>query len=404
MRTPVAIISLTLWAVIAVDAMSGDRRNEHRHREEVQRSVEKGLFFVQQTAVRWWKERKCASCHDGPMLLFSHNIAKRQGFPIDQKKLDFWTDRWILVDGLVHKRKDGRKDAGGMLSAPITMLFRDMARDKDPQRAKKLGKLVQIAGSEWQADDGSWKVGSKLNYAPWIGLALESIARSEMPLDDRVRAEILDRSQRTHAWIAKSANDGFPERTENVASWMVYEHRKGNRDRARKLLDDLRRRRREDGTWGITVQSESGHLIVTGAVLFALTSIGLETTDPLVESTQRLLLEKQKDDGRWEEGGRIFDDGSDKENPVFNLWATALICAGLSQTIELPEGTKPAFTPDPEQLAAVNKMATEAGNGYTGTEADPVDKDFSDEPDPDSSDDRKQNIEPAGYENASHSP
>ncbi|MBM80390.1 MAG: hypothetical protein CMJ78_07325 [Planctomycetaceae bacterium] len=57
--------------------------------EEVQLAVEKGLFFVEKTTMRWWNKKKCASCHDGPMLLFSHNVAKRQGFPINQSKLDF---------------------------------------------------------------------------------------------------------------------------------------------------------------------------------------------------------------------------------------------------------------------------------------------------------------------------
>lgn len=56
---------------------------------EVRTAVEKGLFFVEKSAIAWWKKEKCVSCHDGPMLMFSHNIAKRQRFPIDQKKLDF---------------------------------------------------------------------------------------------------------------------------------------------------------------------------------------------------------------------------------------------------------------------------------------------------------------------------
>jgi hypothetical protein len=233
---------------------------------------------------------------------------------------------------------------------------------------------VQIAGSEWQEEDGSWEPGGKLDTTPWLALALDSIATSEMPLDPSVRSEILDRSQRTAAWMAARERT-IPERTENVAIWMVYEHRMGNDARAAELLTELKSRRLEDGTWSIEKASDSGHLLVTGTVFFALTSIGLDTSDPLVVSTQRLLLERQQEDGRWISGGRIFDDGSDTENPVFNLWATALICAGLSQTIELPADVKPVFTPDEKELADVREAAAAAAEGYTGEEAERLEKD-----------------------------
>ncbi|MEM7011493.1 MAG: hypothetical protein AAF585_08420 [Verrucomicrobiota bacterium] len=43
--------------------------------EEVQIAVEKGLFFVEKTAMKWWKTKKCSSCHEGPILMVSYNIA-----------------------------------------------------------------------------------------------------------------------------------------------------------------------------------------------------------------------------------------------------------------------------------------------------------------------------------------
>ena len=59
---------------------------------EVQLAVEKGLFFVEHQSMRWWKGHKCSTCHEGQMLLVAANVAKNQGVPVDQKKLDFWTD------------------------------------------------------------------------------------------------------------------------------------------------------------------------------------------------------------------------------------------------------------------------------------------------------------------------
>lgn len=162
---------------------------------EVQAAVEKGLFFVEKTAIAWWKKEKCVSCHDGPMLMFSHNIAKRQGFPIDQKKLDFWMDEWIVPGSLSHKRKDGRKDAGGMVLAPITMLFRDLDRDTDPARVENLARIMQIAGKDWQKEDGSWETSVGFDYRPWIALALESYQKSDMPKDDPIHVACAALSQ-----------------------------------------------------------------------------------------------------------------------------------------------------------------------------------------------------------------
>lgn len=334
--------------------------------DEVRMAVEKGLFFVEQSSMRWWKSKKCSSCHEGPALLFAHNIAKRQGFPVDQTKLDFWTDKWVLVDGLVHDRKDGRKDGGGMLGAPLTLLFRDLDTDQRPDRAETFGKLFQIVGKDWQLDDGRWDIKVGLDYIPWITLAMESFEESDMPLNDEVRADVRSRLQRTRNWI-KAQKPDAPESTEDLATWVIYEHQTGNQARSQALLDELLDRQREDGTWGITAEDD-GHLLVTGAALFSLTSIGLTTNHTAVRKTQRLLLDKQTENGSWHEGGRIFDDGSENEDPTYQAWATAVITAALAQSVpKLPADTGRLFQPDPKLVAASDKLAAQAAKGYRGS-------------------------------------
>ena len=333
--------------------------------KEVQRAVEKGLFFVEKTTMNWWEKKKCVSCHEGPALMFSHNIARRQGFNVPLEKLEFWTDRWILVGGLVNKRKDGRMDAGGMLGAPLTMAFRDTASDLDQARAEKFGKLMQIAINDWHQEDGNWDIKVGLDYQPWIALALESFEASKWPISDEVRSEIAERGKRTEAWMLNTEHP-MPEKTEDIAAWLVYEHHRGRSDRVSEFVDELKKRQRDDGLWGITVESETGHQLVTGAVLFALTSIGRDTSDPLVAQVQRLLLDLQQKDGRWKEGGRIFDDGSEPENIVYNNWTTAVVCAGLSQTIRLPAGTEPLFVPGVKQRAYVDEVTQQAAEAYKG--------------------------------------
>lgn len=366
------LAAITVQFTFAMSAFAGEPSAAST--EEVQRAVEKGLFFVEKSSMNWWKKKKCVSCHEGPALMLSHNIARRQGFNVPLEKLEFWTDRWILVGGLVNKRKDGRMDAGGMLGAPLTMAFRDTASDLDQKRAEKFGKLMQIAIKDWHQDDGNWDIKVGLDYQPWIALALESFEESKMALDDEVRSEIAERRKRTEAWMQNTQHP-MPEKTEDIAAWLVYEHCRGRSDRVNELLAELKERQREDGLWGMTVESESGHQLVTGAVLFALTSIGRDASDPLVATVQRALVDLQLEDGRWKEGGRIFDDGSEPENIVYNNWATAVICAALSQTIQLPAGTEPLFVPTPKQRAAVDKVTQQAAEAYKGGDYGDSDED-----------------------------
>src|SRR5688572_11234938 len=72
---------------------------------EVQRAVEKGLFFLEHQSVKWWKTRGCATCHEGQMLLVGANAAKARGVPVDQYQLDLWTERWVIVDALAFNPK-----------------------------------------------------------------------------------------------------------------------------------------------------------------------------------------------------------------------------------------------------------------------------------------------------------
>ena len=121
---------------------------------DVQMAVEKGLFFVEHQSMRWWKTEKCATCHEGQILLFAANVAKSQGVPVDQEKLDFWTDRWVLVDALVDY-KDGRLNGLGIPTAPFVLLHRDLDRDSSETRAKKCAEILRIAFQS-QGTDGSW--------------------------------------------------------------------------------------------------------------------------------------------------------------------------------------------------------------------------------------------------------
>jgi hypothetical protein len=304
---------------------------------EVQRAIERGLFFIERQSMVWWNENKCFACHEGAMLLFSHNVAKRQGIPIDQAKLNFWTDRWWFTGALSKVRDKDRADVGGKLSLPFNLLFRDLDRERSPRDAMAFEEIL-LQASQWQDRDGGWGA-----VTPWMALGLASIEQSKLRLEPAVRRDVSAMRQLTEEWILTWRPDP-PQKTEDLAGWVVYEHQRGERTRAKLMLDELLGRQRSDGGWGMTRESDT-HLLVTGAALFALKSIGISNEHPAIVRTQRLLLDRQQDDGRWREKGRVFH--LDKYYDSTDAWTSGIVAAALTLMLpELPPGVPRQYTPD----------------------------------------------------------
>lgn len=329
---------------------------------DVQMAVEKGLFFVEQQSMRWWKTEKCATCHEGQILLFAANVAKSQGVPVDQEKLDFWTDRWVLVDALVDY-KDGRLNGLGIPTAPFVLLHRDLDRDSSETRAKKWAEILRIAFQS-QGTDGSWTPKAAIvDITPRMALALADIEKSKMPLSPELRREITERRILTEKWI-RTHDPQEPEKTESLAGWVVYEHQRGDPARAKKLLDELLGRRRDDGSWGIK-KGDPSHLLITAVVLLALKTSGFPNDNPVVADTQRFLLGKQSEDGSWRELGRHFHP--DQYHTAYDAWTTGYAVAALSLTMpKLDPNAKRLFTPDPKLVAEVEQLTQAAAENYEG--------------------------------------
>jgi hypothetical protein len=348
--------------------------------EETQRAVEKGLFFLERQSMKWWKNRGCATCHEGQMLLVGANVAKARGIAVDQAKLDFWTDRWVLVDALAFNHKRKKLNGLGMDTAPYVFLYRDRARDDAAERAGMWAEVLKDAFESQQAD-GRWHTDLKQAHhvTPRMALALADLEQSKIPLAPTLRREITERLRRTEEWI-KSHDVQRPPKTESLAGWVAYEHRRGDPGRAKQLLDELLGRRRGDGGWGIT-KGDPSHLLVTAVVLLTLTECGLPDDDPIVIHTQRYLLDKQSDDGRWRELGRQFNPGA--YHSAYDAWTTGFAVAALSQTLpKLSPGTERLFTPDPELVAEVERLAKTAAEGYKGRTDRPGDPTRDEKPQP----------------------
>ena len=245
-----------------------------------------------------------------------------------------------------------------MWTAPLMYLHRDAAREESQSRAEMWTTVIR-GSVALQGKDGQWPNGD-VDVTPRMALALASLEGSKIPFPADFRGELAERRVRAEAWI-KSHEPQHPEKTESLAAWIAYELERGEPARAKQLLEELQSRRNADGGWGIK-RGDPSHTLVTAVVLFALKTGGLPNDDPLVASVQRYLLDRQKEDGRWQDLGRHF--GKDMNTPSNDAWTSGYAVAALSLTLpKLPPNTKRLFVPDPALVAEVDQLAKSAAEG-----------------------------------------
>src|SRR5262245_47852921 len=120
------------------------------------RAIERGLGFLQQDAVKWKKERKCASCHHGTMTVWAFSEARSRGYKIaadNLAEMAKWTKERLDRIDLPRDKRPG----WSMVNTPALYLSM-VALSIPKQDAVSAGELKQIAGHllRHQETDGSW--------------------------------------------------------------------------------------------------------------------------------------------------------------------------------------------------------------------------------------------------------
>jgi hypothetical protein len=338
----------------------------------LQLAIEKGLFYIERQSMTWWNENKCVSCHEGPMLLVSHIAAKERGIPIDQRKLDFWSERWVFKGAVNKVRKDGKIDTAGKLALPWLFLYREPEQEQSAARAKAFGEMFRELAKS-QKPEGDWGTDEhkRLDYTSWVLLSLVSLEQSKLPFEAALRDEISASRRRTQEWF-KAQDLQPPVKTEEVAGWAAYEYSQGHKDRTKLMIEELMARQQPNGSWGMT-KDDPPHNLVTAVALLALKRCGVPSRHPAVVNAQQFLLAGQAEDGRWPTKGRYFHP--EREDPPIEAWASGLVVTALCATIDkLPAETKPLFVREAKLAAETDQLAIEAADGYSNFvyEGDPT--------------------------------
>src|SRR5262245_66635458 len=84
--TPAAMAAVCLLGICARPVGAEDPKKAPpktpRTPQQPQKVIERGLAFLEKDALKWRKERGCATCHHGTMTVWALSEAKAQGYAV----------------------------------------------------------------------------------------------------------------------------------------------------------------------------------------------------------------------------------------------------------------------------------------------------------------------------------
>lgn len=267
---------------------------------QIGKAIERGLVFVEKGGVAWLRQTKagqCLSCHQGPMMLWSLNEARKLGFPINPQRLDEITRRAV-----------GRRI--GATDNPEEVPYLALAVAAAPQvpdaalatAQRNFGEFVvkvQHANGYWQVNNDENPLGRTAVNVLWTALALsaahDTIARqskdAKLPLPDSWAKS----QEKAIQWVTESKAPAEPLL---LVPRLLLEVRAGRAEEVRTILKQLKAWQNSDGGWSWK-KGQPSDAYMTGQVLYALSLAGVPASDPVVPRALSFLVDTQREDGSW---------------------------------------------------------------------------------------------------------
>jgi Prenyltransferase and squalene oxidase repeat len=300
---------------------------------QARKAIDRGLAFLESDAVKWRKERTCATCHHGTMTVWVLTEAKHQGYAVASETIadmTKWTkERLESID----KPRDTRP-GWNMVSTPAVFLAL-MAEAVPTQDAVSPDELTRIAGHlvRHQETDGSWawSLAPTKNRPPPVFESDEVVTlMASIALGPHVPADLNEKSTaregRTHAaaWLEKNK----PGTSTQASALQLFRDLRAGKPRGEldRAIERLLSLRNADGGWG----QDSGlpsDAFATGQALYFLSLAGVARDRAEIQRAVTFLTANQKEDGSWPMTSRAHPGAKPMTNPVpivyfGSAWAT----------------------------------------------------------------------------------
>jgi len=340
-----------------------------------QAAVHKALLFLASDMRTWRQERRCAACHHGPMYVWAANVARQQGYAVDDADVAE-TTQWLVSSDEARIFPKAAPSGGNkprLSQATIYLAHAlNMLPADEPARKEGWKRIAEHLAAA-QDDDGSWT--GPAGRPPIFGSAeivtrLAEIAVAESgPTTTANTADVprladsspLDGPRsRARAWLVRSPSEDSHQAlalqlwSEGVRSQTNRTEKNGDGGIFAKRLSELQR---ADGGWSQSPELPSD-AFATGQTLLAFHRYGVEGNDDRVKRAIAFLARTQNANGTWPIKSRI-DPATGKPaqnlNPI-TYAATAWATLGLSSYVR--ESSRAIATKFP--VRAANRRQADA--------------------------------------------
>jgi hypothetical protein len=288
--------------------------------QEVQRTVERSIVYLQDESADWLNTRKCAACHHVPLSLWALSEAERQGYTIDKAFVTGTAESLLgSKDGLMASRifpnpadpPDPRPQGRGLnMGLPMLAIAARALPALSEGQERSLNMIEQEIVDK-QQPDGSWEFFPTLRRPPinesqtsdaaWIILALEGEIGPDV--NESRRAALT----RAIAWLDAAKSVGSHQ-DKVLKVWMGTRSGKP-RETIQRTIDELLALQRADGGWSQTVPEPKSDAFATGQTLYVLSLAGYSAERPEIRRAIAFLVATQKPDGSWPMSSRSTPDG-----------------------------------------------------------------------------------------------
>jgi hypothetical protein len=316
-------------------AVSGGVSNANA--EQIQRTVDRAIGYLQTESAAWLNTRKCAACHHVPMPLWALSEAERQGYAIDKKFLADTTESLLgSRDKLMASKifpnpadpPDPRPSGRGLnMGLPFLAVAAQSLPSRNEGQRQSLKRIAEEIVKK-QQPDGSWEFFAGLRRPPinecqttdaaWIIMALQGEQGPDVPKSQRAALS------KAIAWLDAAKPSDIHQ--DKVMKVLIGVRSAKPREAIQTTIDELFALQRADGGWSQTVPELKSDAFATGQTLYVLSLAGYTAERPEIKRGIDFLVVTQKPDGSWPMISRSTPDGS----PGSSKLLTPITCAASS--------------------------------------------------------------------------
>jgi hypothetical protein len=271
--------------------------------QQVQKSVERSLKYLQAESTSWLNVRKCAACHHVALPLWSMIEAERQGYSVDKKFVTETADRTLgsrekMIGSRILPDPKGKPDTRpGSNMGIVFVAIAGQALPSLSEGQKQSLKLIAAEIPKKQEKNGSWRsVDDRIpiheNAAidtAWSIMAMEVGTDATKPSPER------EAIAKAKAWLDGQAPTSLQTKVFKI--WMGLREKK-TRAELQPSLNELLALQQPDGGWRQVPEMKSD-AYATGQTLYILGLAGFTADQPQIKRGIDFLIANQKPDGSW---------------------------------------------------------------------------------------------------------